>query len=90
MYAVRTAAAFGCDSHALRIRLAQRGIETRSFFVPMHLQPIYADRFVGQRFPIAEELCRSGLYLPTHENLDEKDVEWIAQQIEDIQRMASG
>ncbi len=37
MYAVRTNSAFGCTSHELRTQLAQRGIETRSFFVPMHL-----------------------------------------------------
>ena len=86
MYAIRTGPTFGCEAHALRTQLAERGIETRSFFVPMHLQPIYAPRFRGQRFPVAEELCRSGLYLPTHENLDENDVEWITQQIEDIQR----
>ncbi len=86
MYAVRTGSAFGCEAHALRMRLAQRGIETRAFFAPMHLQPIYAARFHGQRFPVAEELCRTGLYLPTHENLSKTDVDWIGQQIEDVHR----
>ena len=66
--------------------LAKRGIETRSFFVPMHRQPIYAEQLQGQRFPVAEQLCRSGFYLPTHESLDERDVDWICQQIADIRR----
>ncbi len=90
MYAVRTSSAFGCTRHELRTQLAQRGIETRSFFVPMHLQPIYFNQFRGQHFPIAEAICRSGLYLPTHENLEERDVDWIVRQITDIHHQQVG
>jgi perosamine synthetase len=90
MYAVRINSAFGCTSHDLRTRLAQRGIETRSFFVPIHLQPIYFDQFRGRHFPVAEALCRSGFYLPTHESLEEPDVAWIVQQIVDIHRQQVG
>lgn len=86
MYGIRVDASFGCTSHALRTQLASRGIETRSFFVPMHIQPIYIDQFRGQSFPVAEDLCRSGLYLPTSEVLTEQDVDWICEQINDIQR----
>jgi perosamine synthetase len=86
MYGVRVGASFGCTANALRARLASRGIETRSFFVPMHIQPVYIDQFRGQRFPVAEDLCRSGLYIPTSEALTEKDVDWICAQIRDIQR----
>jgi perosamine synthetase len=84
MYAVRVSPSFGSSCDELRKQLAGRGIETRSFFVPIHLQPIYVDQFRGQRFPVAEQLCKSGFYLPTHENLDERDAEWICRQIEDI------
>lgn len=88
MYGIRVNSSFGCTSHALRVQLAARGIETRSFFVPMHIQPIYIDQFRGQSFPVAEDLCRTGLYLPTSEALTEKDINWICGQIEDIQRDA--
>jgi perosamine synthetase len=84
MYAIRTTPCFPCTSHELREELASRGIETRSFFIPIHMQPIYIDRFRGERFPIAEELCSTGLYLPTHENLKEQDVDWICGQINNI------
>jgi perosamine synthetase len=86
MYGIRVDRSFGCTSHALRVKLASRGIETRSFFVPIHIQPVYVDQFRGQSFPVAEELCRSGLYLPTSEVLTEKDVDWICEQITDTQR----
>jgi perosamine synthetase len=88
MYALRTKPSFPCSSHGLRQQLARRGIETRSFFVPMHMQPVYADHFHGERFPVAERLCNSGLYLPTHESLEGRDVDWICDQIKDIHRLA--
>jgi len=33
-------ARFGISRDELRRRLAARGVETRTFFVPLHLQPI--------------------------------------------------
>jgi len=89
MYAIRIGSEFGLGRDALRRELARRGIETRSFFVPIHVQPIYFDQFRGQRFPVAETLCRTGIYLPTSEALGEPDVDWIAAAIADIQRRAS-
>jgi perosamine synthetase len=89
MYAVRIEPAFGSTCHDLRVELGLRGIETRSFFVPMHVQPVYLEQFRGQRFPVAEDLCGSGFYLPTSEGLDEADVDWICAQIRDIQRTAA-
>jgi perosamine synthetase len=89
MYGIRVAPAFGCGSDELRSRLARSGIETRSFFIPIHLQPIYFDQFRGQRFPVAEQLCKSGFYLPTHENLQEGDVDWICAQMRDIHAQVS-
>ena len=35
------------------------GIETRTFFIPMHCQPIYFDQYKGERYPVAEDLCRA-------------------------------
>jgi perosamine synthetase len=90
MYGVRLQPSFGCSRDQLRIELGRRGIETRTFFIPIHVQPIYYDEFRGQSFPVAEELCRTGLYLPTSEALDEKDVAWIAAQLKDVQRLDSG
>ncbi len=90
MYGVRLRPSFRCSRDRLRNELGHRGIETRTFFIPVHVQPIYYDEFRGQSFPVAEELCRTGLYLPTSEALDEKDVAWIAAQLKDVQRMVSG
>ena len=88
MYAVRVGAAFGASRDALRRHLAERGIETRTFFVPIHIQPVYFDRYRGRRFPVAEALCRNGLYLPTSETLGERDIDWICGEIAEIHRRA--
>jgi perosamine synthetase len=84
MYGIRVREPFGCTGYELRCQLAARGVETRSFFIPLHAQPVYFNQFRGQRFPVAEELCWSGLYLPTHENLSEADVDWICDQIHSV------
>lgn len=84
MYGVRVESAFGVTRDQLREALGRRGIETRTFFIPIHLQPIYFDAFRGQAFPVADQLCGDGLYLPTSEALDEADVDWICAQIAQI------
>ena len=81
MYGVQVEDAYGCTRDELRIRLAKRGVETRTFFVPMHLQPVYYARYAGQRFPVAEDLCARGLYLPSGPNLTEPEIAWVCQQI---------
>jgi len=90
MYALRVTPALGLGRDELRQELARRGVETRTFFVPMHLQPIYFEQFRGQRFPVAEALGASGLYLPTSEALDEADARWICDQIAELHEQASG
>lgn len=74
-------AVLGCTRDALRAWLAQHGIETRSTFIPMHLQPIYQQAWRGRRFPVAEALCRRGLLLPSGPRLEEGDIDYIVDCI---------
>jgi perosamine synthetase len=84
MYSITLDERFGCTAYELRCRLAARGVETRSFFVPIHAQPAYAEAFAGQRYSVSESLATSGLYLPTHPGLTEEDVDWICGRLHDI------
>ena len=61
MYALLVNEEYGCSRDELRQALATKGIETRTFFIPIHLQPAYYDQYCGQRFPVAETLCQQGL-----------------------------
>ena len=72
---------FGMSKNELRRFLAKAGIETRSFFIPMHLQPIYYERYKQQHFPVSERLCRDGLYLPSASTLTQKQIAYIAGKI---------
>jgi perosamine synthetase len=81
MYGVLVEDAFGITRDVLRSRLARQGIETRTFFIPIHFQPIYYQAFAGQRYPVAEELCRRGLYLPSGATLTEAEIDYIAEMV---------
>lgn len=58
-------------------RLADRGVETRPFFFPLHVMPAFeGSRRVGD-LANAERFSASGLCLPLHLGLSEEDVERI-------------
>ncbi|MEZ4869658.1 MAG: DegT/DnrJ/EryC1/StrS family aminotransferase [Caldilineaceae bacterium] len=74
-------AAYGMNRDQLRKVLADNGIETRTFFIPMHCQPIYWQTFKGERYPVAERLCRDGFYLPSASSLTVSEIEYITSVI---------
>ena len=77
---------FGMNRDQLRSVLADNGIETRTFFIPMHCQPVYWNTFKGQRFPVAERLCRDGFYLPSSSSLTVGEIERVAVVISSAQQ----
>ena len=82
MYGVLVEDDFGLSKDELRQKLAGRGIETRSFFIPIHLQPIYS-YLLSDEFPVSEELGRKGFYLPSASNLRPDQIEFIVDVIRD-------
>src|SRR5262249_36241076 len=81
MYGMVAADEFGISRDELRRRLARRGIETRTFFIPIHLQPIYHAAFRGQRYPVADELCQRGLYLPSGATLTTAEIDYVCEMV---------
>jgi perosamine synthetase len=88
MYGILLEKEFGLSRDQLRITLAARGIETRTFFIPMHCQPVYFDQYRGQRFPVAEDLCRRGLYLPSASSLTREDIITVVEAIKECRAEA--
>ncbi len=88
MYGILLTEEFGLTRDQLRAGLAKRGIETRTFFIPMHCQPLYFDQYRGQRFPVAEDLCRRGLYLPSASSLTREDILTVVEAIEECRAEA--
>jgi dTDP-4-amino-4,6-dideoxygalactose transaminase len=52
----------------------------------MHLQPIYHRQFRGERYPVAEELCRRGLYLPSASSLTQAEIGFIVDSLIDCRQ----
>jgi perosamine synthetase len=86
MYSILIGDDFGITRDALRAYLARKGIETRTFFIPLHLQPIYF-KHNSARFPIAEELCYRGLYIPSSAKLTKEDIEYIVSCVKSAQKI---
>jgi dTDP-4-amino-4,6-dideoxygalactose transaminase len=61
-------------------RLKERGVDTRYFFKPMSMQPMYNRPY---RFLNAFKWSQRGLYLPTYTDLTEEDVKNISQIVID-------
>ncbi|MDP1583803.1 MAG: DegT/DnrJ/EryC1/StrS family aminotransferase [Bradyrhizobium sp.] len=67
------------DRDAVATRLASKGIPTRNYFPPIHLQPYFREQFgfrPGQ-FPVTERVAVSTLALPFHTNLGDRDIERV-------------
>lgn len=65
----------------VRGKLASQGIETRDFFLPLHLQPMMIDQQSTtdpEILPNAEYLGSRGLYLPTFYGMKDDDINFVS------------
>ncbi len=67
--------------NGLMTYLEKNGIETRTFFFPMNIQPIYK---TTEQFPIAEKLGKAGLYLPSSSHLTDKEKDFVCAKIREF------
>jgi dTDP-4-amino-4,6-dideoxygalactose transaminase len=61
--------------------LAGRGVESRIYFPPIHLQPFYVDRYAYKPgdFPVTERLGATGLALPFSSVMTEDQVDYVCE-----------
>lgn len=81
VYVVRLA--HRLDRDAIMRNLEDRGIPTRPYFTPIHLQPFYRERF-GYKpgdFPVAEDLGSRSLALPFSSVMTEEQVEFVCHNL---------
>ena len=86
MYGIVIEKDFGLSRDELMVALAEKKIGTRAFFSPMHKQPIYRKMgvFKGERYLVAEDLGKQGLYLPSGSGLTQDQIRYICQMIKEI------
>lgn len=66
---------------SLMLFLERKGIETRTFFYPIHKQPYYRQRYSNETFPVADELSLRGINLPSGNLLDEEAIIEVCSEI---------
>ena len=90
MYGVLVEKALGLSRDELMNQLKKQGIETRSFFIPMHLQPVFSRGHIKAKrygaYPVAEKLSEQGFYLPSGLTISRDQILYICQQIKRIVR----
>ena len=66
--------------------LKKYGVETRNFFWPLHKQPVFKKMglFRKTKFPVAENLAKNGLYLPTGLSLTLSQQKFVINKIKKI------
>ena len=67
-------------------KLSSRGIGTRPFFFPMHLQPVFIKMglFVGESYPVSENIASQGFYLPSGLGLEINDIRYITDNLKEV------
>lgn len=73
----------GADRDRLMQQLAADGIETARYFLPIHLQPLYRERFGYRRgsFPIAESVGERALALPFFNRLTLAQMDRVCESL---------
>jgi dTDP-4-amino-4,6-dideoxygalactose transaminase len=74
------------DRDRVAIRLGERGVPARPYFLPIHLQPYMVERF-GFRmgdFPVTEDLGRRSLALPFSGVMQESQVDYVCQALRTV------
>ncbi len=90
MYAVVLSDKINLSKEEFMERLKSEGIDTRSFFIPMHKQPAYYEKTVENapkcdgKFPIADKIGERGFYLPSSSNLTDEEIEYVRKSLKKI------
>lgn len=80
MYSILVEDDFGISRDMLMEKLKGEGIDTRTFFIPIHRQPVYPE-YNGEKYPVADELSRKGINLPSGPTLKKEDIEYVVESI---------
>lgn len=74
------------DRDSILRAMNERGIGCSNYFVPIHLQPFYVERFGFKQgdFPICEKLAARTIALPFHHELSEANVDRVCQELRQL------
>lgn len=88
MYALLVEDSFAIKRDELQKRLREKGIDTRTFFVPIHKQP--ALKKIGLKYSnsyqVSEDISKKGLYLPSGLAITKEQIETVCWAIAGIKK----
>lgn len=84
MYSILLEKNFGMSRQDFMDNLASMGIETRTFFYPIHMQPVYLEKFTDQSFPVADDISKRGVNLPSGTGLTTDEVSYVCECIKKL------
>jgi perosamine synthetase len=65
---------------AFRNFLAEKGIETRPLFYPVHTMPIYS-HLAKADYPVANDISARGINLPSYPGLQDEEIDYICKTV---------
>ena len=76
----------GIDRERVMAELSVRGVPTRPYFSPIHLQPYYQAQFGFEPgdFPVTEDLGMRSLAIPFSGVMKQEQVEYVSDMIRDV------
>ena len=86
MYGIVLDEKTGYDAVTFAKALKEKAVDTRPFFLGMHEQPVFhrVGLFNDEHYPVAENIAKQGLYLPSGLTLVEERIEIICDNIKRI------
>ncbi len=68
------------------IKLKEKGVGTRPFFLGMHEQPVFHNMglFKDEQYPVSERIARQGLYLPSGLTLTEEKIKGVVKAVREV------
>lgn len=88
MFGVLLTKKSGLEAAAVISRLAEKGVQARPFFYPLHRQPAFRafPWFREMSLPVSEDLYRYGFYLPSGLTLRKGQMAEVAGALEEVFR----
>jgi perosamine synthetase len=69
------------SNEKLVTRLGEQGIEARTFFYPLHIQPVYK---TDDELPVTMDIYKRGVNLPSGNNLTKEQVQIVCKKLREI------
>ena len=74
------------DRNRIIQKLKEKGIDSREYFPPIHLEPLYVKMFGYKKndFPITEKVSEATIALPFYNNLREEEIDYVCRNLKDL------